>query len=124
MGPFSDCRRCRCRTMGGGEDRDRSTSPPADRIGSDRSPPGSGLYGATGVRQALSLMQLLGRLFAEACDHVGAALGVALDVDQREVVGLLEEMGEAAVAVVTVVERRLLALHRILDHGCVEHLVI
>src|SRR6516162_7863799 len=47
---------------------------------------------------------------AEPGDDIRSTLRVAFNIDERQVVAVLEKMSEAAVAIVALVERRLLSL--------------
>lgn len=62
--------------------------------------------------------------FAEARNDIGTAPWLPLGFNDIEVGGVLQEVREALVAVVALIERRLLALHRVFDHGGVQELVI
>ena len=65
-----------------------------------------------------------GHLRAEARHHVGPAALVGVQLQQAFLLGVLQQLAERAVAVVGLVERRLLALHRVLDHRRPEHLLV
>src|SRR5688572_19051513 len=64
------------------------------------------------------------RRLREAGDDVRPRFGVALDFDQVVGLGVLEQLAERIVAVVLLVEGRLLALHRLLDHRSPENLFV
>ena len=64
------------------------------------------------------------RLRAESRHHVGPAALVALDLDQPVRRRVFQQFAEGAVAVVVFVERRLLALHRVLDHRRPQHFLV
>ena len=63
-------------------------------------------------------------LAAETRDHVSTALGVAFDIHKCQIVGVFQQMRKAAIAVITLVERRLFPLHRVFDHRRVNHFMI
>src|SRR4030095_5806796 len=60
----------------------------------------------------------------EAGDDVAARALVALELDDALALGILEQLGERRVAEVPLVERRALALHRLLDHRAPEHVLV
>src|ERR1051326_6929746 len=60
----------------------------------------------------------------EARDHVRPALDVALDLDDVVALRVFQQVAERVVAVVLLVERRLLALHGLLDHRSPEDLLV
>src|SRR5579884_672527 len=63
-------------------------------------------------------------LRAEARHHVRPAALVGVQLEQPLLLGVLQQLAEGAVAVVRLVERRLLALHRVLDHRRPEHVLV
>src|SRR6266545_2654492 len=60
----------------------------------------------------------------EPGDDVGPRALVFLQLQDALALGVLEQLGEGAVAVVALVERGLLALHRLLDHRAPEDLLV
>src|SRR5579863_8035629 len=60
----------------------------------------------------------------KAGDDVGAGALVLLQLDDGLALGVLEQLGERAVAVVALVERALLALHALLNHRAPEHVLV
>src|SRR5260370_18689072 len=60
----------------------------------------------------------------KAGDDVGAGALVLLQLDDVLALGVLEQLRERAVAVVALVEGRLLALHGLLDHRAPEHVLV
>ena len=58
------------------------------------------------------------RLLRKTLHHVGTAgLAVAAYIDKPHLLGVLEELAEAAIAVARLAERGLLPLHRVFHHG-------
>src|SRR6202158_2452444 len=84
--------------------------------------PAAGAGGPGGSRLAAP-----GPAIAALCkagDDVGAGALVLLQLDDALALGVLEQLRERAVAVVALVEGRLLALHGLLDHRAPEHVLV